>query len=292
LLPFEVMRRGSLLLAVGLVSSVPLRARADDIFAACQADAVARGGWKAVCKDWVLSLADGRVRPTAEDALRVMEKALAELTGGQVSRAPGDAGPLGKGWTVTELKVEGSKESDPRFALVGDRRLAEGTRLLTCTGPSASKDVCKRAMQVAARTAWLSGPPAGLARDQSGPTFAGRPYRVPKGCEVMKQPHATAIGCAGHPVLFWTDHPLAAVESAMTENILGSGMKEGGPVPCSIEGVSAKCRPFLPTAASDARSAYMGRATVRGQLVMVLCLVESRTGPLPAPCAEVLTVTR
>jgi hypothetical protein len=39
----------------------------------------------------------------------------------------------------------------------------------------------------------------------------------------------------------------------MTENILGSGMKEGGPVPCSIEGVSAKCRPFLPTAASDAR---------------------------------------
>lgn len=263
------------------------------MFATCQAQAVARDGWKAVCKDgWLLSLADGRDEFPPEELLDVMEKGLVSATKGQVTRAVAAVDLPGKGWKVTKLQVKDPKEPGPTFVLVGVGQLREGTRVLSCTGVSEHEEVCKRAMRATARAAWRSGPPAELSRDQSGPTFAGRPYRIPPRCEVVKQDNSTIVGCDGDPVLFWSHQAesFATLDTAMTGKILASGMKEVAPVACAIEGVSTKCRSFVPRAAAEPRSAFIAQATVRDHPVMVICLAGASTRALPAACAKVLSL--
>jgi hypothetical protein len=290
------LHRRSVVVIAGLAVCVPQAARAENVFSTCQAQAVARDGWKAVCADgWVLSLADGRDDVPVEELLGVLEKGLGDATKGQVVRAAGQLELPGKGWKVTSLQVKDPKEAGPGFALVAAGKLREGTRVVSCTGLSQKQEACKGAIRAVASAAWRSGPPAELPRDQSAPTFAGRPYQVPKGCEVVKQQGATAIGCQGDPVLIWLDQApdaFATVESVMIGQILQGGMKEAAAVPCSIQGVSTKCRTFMPKVATDARSAYMARTTVRSQPVMVVCLAGSSTRPLPAACASVLTLAR
>ena len=281
-------------IVVGLLFWLPAPARAENVFATCQAQAVTRDGWKAVCTEgWVLGVADGRDDPSVEQIIALAEQGLAAASKGRVQRGAGKVDLPGK-WAVTRLSVEAAKEAGPSFALVASTQLREGARVLSCMGLPAGEEPCKRAMLAAARLTWRSGPPAALARDQSAPMFAGRPYRVPKGCEVVKQTNATAIGCGGDPVLFWGEQAEAfpTLESALTTNLLGSGMKEGAPVPCSIGGVSTRCRVFLPKAAAEPRSAYLGQATVRGQPVLVICLAGASTRPLPPACAAVLSLAR
>jgi hypothetical protein len=243
---------------------------------------------------WVLSLADGRDEFPVEEQLKMLEQGLGAATKGRVIRGVGQVDLPGEGWNVTRLQVKDPKEQGPTFALVASGRVRGGNRVVSCTGVSESEQSCKRAMQAAAGTAWRSGPPAALARDASAPMFAGRPYRVPKGCEVIKQPNATAIGCDGEPVLFWgqQEEAFATLDSVLTAKLLESGMKEVAAVPCSIEGVSTKCRSFTPRAAADPRSAFIARATVRAQPVMVVCLAGASTRPLPAACATVLSLAR
>jgi hypothetical protein len=287
------MRGRFVVLVVGSIFCLSLRAQADNVFAACQAQAVARDGWKAVCTaGWVLSLSDGRGDLAVEELLGALEEGLVTATKGTVIRERGQVDLPAKAWTVTRLQVKDAKEPGPTFALVGAGKLPGGTRVVSCTGLSENEGACKRAMQAAARTAWRSGPPAALPRDQAGPMFAGRAYPVPKGCEVVKQENAIAIGCQGEPVLFWSQQPeaFATLDSMMARNILGSGMKEVTPVPCSIDGVSTKCRSFMPKAATEPRSAFLAQATVRSQPVMVVCLAGASTRSLPPACAAVLSL--
>ncbi|HXU80429.1 MAG TPA: hypothetical protein VN914_03485 [Polyangia bacterium] len=282
----------SVLLAGLLVIASP--ARAEETFAGCEAQAVARDGWKAICKaGWVLSAADGREELPAAELVNVLEQGLAQASQGKVRRSTLPLELPGK-WTVIKLEVEGAKDVGPNFALVASTKIRQGSRVLSCTGIAATEEPCKRAMQAVAKTGWRSGPPPGLAHDRSAPSFAGRPYRVPKGCEVIKQQNATAIGCGGEPVLFWTEDTaaFATLDGFMTSQILQSGMKEGGPVPCSVDGVSTRCRSYLPKVASDARSAYVAQVSVRGQPVLVACLAAASTKPLPPPCAAILKVER
>jgi hypothetical protein len=284
-----------MILVAGLLVCAPSRVRAGNVFATCQAQAVARDGWKAVCSEgWVLTLADGRDELPVEEMLKILEQGLAGATKGKVIRGAGQVDLPGKGWTVTRLQVKEPKEQGPTFAVVAAGKLPAGSRVVSCMGLSETEETCKRAMQAAARSAWRSGPPATMPRDDSAPMFAGRPYRVPKGCEVIKQQNATAIGCEGEPVLFWgqQEEAFATLDSMLTGKLIESGMKEVAAVPCSVEGVSTKCRPFIPNAAGEPRSAYIARATVRAQPVIVVCLAGANTRPLPAACAAVLSLAR
>jgi hypothetical protein len=116
-------------------------------------------------------------------------------------------------------------------------------------------------------------------------------YETPPGCEVTTQPNATGIICGGEPVVLWAQPPndLAALEGASIESMRGNGLREGPPVACRIEGIAAKCRLFRPTPATDPRAVYLGRATVRGQPIAVLCLANDASR-LPPACATVLSV--
>jgi hypothetical protein len=214
---------------------------------------------------------------------------------GKVIRLAGQVDLPGKGWTITRLEVKDAKEAGPAFVLVAANKLPKGNRVVSCTGLSQGESACKRAMQAAAQTAWRAGPPAALPRTQSAtPMFASRPYKVPKGCEVIKQQNATAIACEGDPVLFWAQQAeaFATLDDVMTGKLFESGMKEAARVPCWIGGVSTNCRSFLPTVIGQQRSAYVGQATVRDQPVMVICFAGATFRPLPPACAAVLSLTR
>lgn len=166
----------------------------------------------------------------------------------------------------------------------------EGMRAFLCSERDSVTLKCPSRLDAAQKWAWATGPPASIPREALKPMFAGRPLKVPEGCEFSSNGDAGGgMKCSDRTILTWVELSTGATwnaeEWASRVPIRGNRTVAA----CAVAGITTKCW-TTSAPAEDAELHISDAVEVRGTRVAVMCLHKGIGSPLPAACSSVLSV--
>ncbi len=166
---------------------------------------------------------------------------------------------------------------------------AEGLRTFMCREGAGAESKCQARLEAAQKWAWGAGPPETIPRDIKEPTLAGRPYKLPAGCEFNASERAGGtVRCADRTIFTW-------IEFSAGETWKGEEWAARFPLranttitPCIVAGIKTKC--WNANAPEEDGEVHISdEVVVRGTRLAVMCLHKGVGKPLPSACNSVLS---
>ncbi len=245
-------------------------------------------GWQYECPDVRARMED---RPEAGDGV-------AKYVAGMVSSGPAVVGEGAK--TRTEKRKVGAADAEVFVTEAPGKTVGSyvtalpypaGTRVLLCF---AAARRCSAVMAGLAALPWGSANAKGTVRKEPAPlVLAGKPVKVPAGCEATTQPRGGQVVCAKTAWVGWvlTDEgPARQMRSTFRDNIHKALDKPGwkltdSEVPCKVASVDTTCARVLAESRSGSAVVLWAIARTGEDFTFANCMsLGARAG---SPCSLV-----